>query len=81
LSKSRQKKLLKRERARKAKLNRKQKDREAKIAKAKSEGRDLQAEEQFRIEQTLVGDSKKRRQVAWESEKLPIIQAAFAERN
>eukprot|EP00980_Cylindrotheca_fusiformis_P027828 scaffold22560_cov135-Cylindrotheca_fusiformis.AAC.39 len=77
LSKSRQKKLCKLERKRQAKAERKAIDREARIFKAKAAGRDLHAEEQFRMERTLAGDSKRRRQIAWETEKLPILQSNF----
>jgi tRNA (guanine9-N1)-methyltransferase len=77
LSKNRQKKLIRRERAREAKADRKQREREERLAKAKLEGRDLQAEEQFRVERTLAGDSKRRRQRQWENEKIPIIDSNF----
>ena len=77
LSKNRQKKLARRERAQQAKRERKQRDKEARLAKAIAEGRDLQAEEQFRVERTLAGDSKQRKQLLWEQEKLPIIESNF----
>lgn len=77
MSKNRQKKLKKLERAKQAKADRKQREREARIAKAILKGRDLQAEEQFRLERTLAGDSKRRRQLQWEREKVPLIENNF----
>lgn len=77
MSKNRLKKLKKLERAQQAKADRKRKEREVKLAKAKLDGRDLEAEERFRIERTEAGDSKRRRQLQWETEKLPIIRSNF----
>lgn len=77
LSKNRQKKLAKRERAQQAKMERKQREKEARYKKAIAEGRDLQAEAKFRMERTLAGDSKRRKQLIWDTEKLPIIQSNF----
>ena len=78
-SKNQQKKLLKLEKAAKAKKDRKEREKAARRAKALAEGRDLDAEESFRLERTKAGDSKhkRRRQEEWDSTMLPLAQSSF----
>lgn len=77
LSKSQLKKRQKKERRIQIRKERKQKEKEAKRAKALAQGRDLQAERQFHLERTAAGDRKRRLQLKWDTEKLPLAQESF----
>ena len=77
MSKSQQKKLLKRARFQEKKRERKEKERAAKRAKAAAQGRDLDAERKFLEQRTAAGDRKNRLQAQWDTEKLPLAKQSF----
>ena len=77
MSKSQQKKLLKRARIQEQKRERKEKERAAKRAKAAAQGRDLEAERIFLEQQTAAGHRKNRLQAEWDSEQLPRAKQSF----
>jgi tRNA (guanine9-N1)-methyltransferase len=78
LSKNRQKQIAKRQRAKQKKAERKLKEKELRYTKALAQGRDLQAEEDYRIQRTLVGENKRKRRLEWETTKLPILESNFS---
>lgn len=65
ISKNRQKKLEKRERAKQKKLEKKRLEREGRVAAAIREGRDLEAERKYQEERTLSGDRQRRLDEIW----------------
>ena len=79
LSKNQQKKRRKLQIAAQAKKDRKAREKATRRAKALAEGRDLHAEEIFRLERTKMGDSKhkRRRQDDWDSKMLPLAESSF----
>ena len=78
-SKNQQKKLVKLQKAAKAKRDRKEREKAARRASARAEGRDMDAEESFRLERTKADDSKhkRRRQEEWDSNMLPLAKSSF----
>jgi tRNA (guanine9-N1)-methyltransferase len=77
LSKTKRKKLLKQQRRLEIRKERKLKEKAANRARAEAQGRDLEAERQFLQERTATGERKRRLQLQWDKEKLPLAQKSF----
>jgi tRNA (guanine9-N1)-methyltransferase len=77
MSKPKRKKLLKQQRRLEIRKERKLKEKAANRARAEAQGRDLEAERQFLEERTATGERKRRLQLQWDKEKLPLAQESF----
>ena len=55
----------------------KQKERQKRLQEAHNNGRDIQKEQELVAQRTMLGDGWRRRQVIWETEKLPCALQSF----
>ena len=77
ISKKGMKKQMKYERKVQNRKMKKQKERQIRHQEALSAGRDIEKEQELVAQRTMSGDGWRRRQVIWETEKLPYVMQSF----